>query len=127
MRLSKFVKVMGAVTVLALTYIHMQMQIIDLAYRGNGKEQRIKGLVEENGSTTYKILTLKSASHLGGAMFDQDSGMQFADAHDIVQVAASENFLTEHLSDEQPKPTAGAKPVLSLLSFGVEAEAKTAD
>ena len=50
---------MSVIIVLALTYIHMQMQIVDLAYRGNKKEQQIKKLIEENGNTTYKILILK--------------------------------------------------------------------
>ncbi|MCK5178691.1 MAG: hypothetical protein KAR32_04110, partial [Candidatus Omnitrophica bacterium] len=67
MHLCKFLKFMGVVIVLALTYIHMQMQIVDLAYRGNNKEQQIRTLIEENGNTTYKILMLKSANHLGVA------------------------------------------------------------
>ncbi|MCK4882610.1 MAG: hypothetical protein KAS92_06270, partial [Candidatus Omnitrophica bacterium] len=78
MHLCKFLKFMGVVIALALTYIHMQMQIVDLAYRGNNKEQQIRMLTEENGNTTYKILMLKSANHLGVAMLKEDSDMQFA-------------------------------------------------
>jgi len=55
MQLCKFIKVMGVIIVLALTYIHMQMQIVDLAYKGNRKEQQIKTLIEGNGNTTYVL------------------------------------------------------------------------
>ena len=41
---------MGFVTVLALTYIHMQMVIIDLAYQGNKKEQSTGVIVSETKS-----------------------------------------------------------------------------
>ena len=60
MQLCKFLKVMSGIIVVSLTYIHMQMQIVDLAYRGNKKERQIKKLIEENGNTTYKILILNS-------------------------------------------------------------------
>ena len=118
---------MGVIIVLALTYIHIQMQMVDLAYRGNKKEQQIKKLVEENGNTTYKILMLKSANHLGVAMLEEDSDMQFADARDVVQIAASRELLMEDQLGEQSKLAKRTNPLLSLLSFGIEAEAKTAE
>ena len=125
MQLCKFLKVMGVLIVLALTYIHMQMQIVDLAYRGNKKEQQIKKLIEENGNTTYKVLVLKSANHLGVAMLEEDSDMQFADAQDVVQITASKEFLMDDQLGEQSKLAKKPNPLLSLLSFGIEAEAKT--
>ncbi len=118
---------MGVVIVLALTYIHIQMQIVDLAYRGNNKEQQIRKLIEDNGNTTYKILMLKSAHHLGVAMLEEDSDMQFADAHDVVQIAASKELFMEAPLIEQSKLAKRTNPLLSFLSFGVEAEAKTAE
>ncbi len=114
-------------TIVALSYIHMQMQIIDLAYQGNQKEQQIKKLIEENGNTTYKILMLKSANHLGVALLNEDSDMQFADTNDVVQIAASEKFLMENHLGSESKLAKRINPFLNILSFGVEAEAKTAE
>ena len=115
-------------TVVALTYIHMQMQIIDLAYQGNSKEQQIKKLAEENGSATYKILMLKSANNLGGVMLEKNSDMQFADVNDVVQITASEEFLMENQLGGQPRLAKRTNPLLSLLSsFGTEAEARTTE
>ena len=114
-------------TIIALSYIHMQMQIIDLAYQGNQKEQQIKKLIEENGNATYKILMLKSANHLGVALLNEESDMQFADTNDVVQITASENFLMENHLGSEPKLAKRTNPFFNILSFGVEAEAKTAE
>ncbi len=113
--------------IVALSYIHMQMQIIDLAYQGNQKEQQIKKLIEENGNTTYKILMLKSANHLGVALLNEDSDMQFANSNDVIQIAASEKILSENNMGTEPKLTKKTNPFLNILSFGIEAEAKTAE
>jgi hypothetical protein len=118
---------MGVLTILALTYIHLQMQIIDLAYAGNKKEQRIKKLIEINGSTTYKILMLKSANHLGDTILDEGSGMQFADTNDVVRVVASRDIIAEEQGVEQPQLAIKASSLFNLLSFGPEAEAKSAE
>ncbi len=128
MQLCKFLKCMSVVIVLSLTYIHMQMQIVDLAYKGNKKEQQIRKLVEGNGSKTYKILMLKSASNLGVTMLEEDSDMQFADANDIVEISAlEENLMKEDRLGQRSKLAKQTNPLLSLLSFGVEAEARTAE
>jgi len=118
---------MGIATIVALAYIHMQMQIIDLAYQGNQKEQQIKSLIEENGNSMYNILMLKSANHLGAAMFDEDLDMQFANADSIVQISTSKEFPLEEYLGAEPKLARKTNSLLSLLSFGTEAEAKTAE
>jgi hypothetical protein len=116
---------MVVVTILSLSYIHMQMQIIYLAYQGHQKEQQIKKLIEENGNATYNILMLKSANHLGGAMFSGDSDMRFADADDIIRVAATQDVLTEDPLGTGPQLAVRSNPFLNFLSFGRNAEAKT--
>ena len=70
---------------------------------------------------------LKSANHLGVALLHEDSDMQFADTNDIVQIATSEKFLIENHLRSEPKLAKRANPFLNLLSFGVEAEAKTTE
>ena len=118
---------MGFVTVLALTYIHMQMVIIDLAYQGNKKEQSIKKLIEENGNANYKILMLKSTNNLGATLLNDDSDMQYADTDDIIRIAAFEPLLEKKLFGGQSKLAKRTNPLIKLLSFGVVAEAKTAE
>ena len=115
---------MCATTVLALVYVHVQMQIVGLAYRQNVKESQIRKLIEHNGHVTHAILTLKSANHLGVELLSENSNMQFIDPRDIMQISASPEFgKQDHLFNpaQRQKKT---NPLLSWLSFGAQAEAK---
>ena len=126
MRLSRFFQILGFTTVLAVVYIHMQMQIIDLAYQGNKKEQSIQKLIEENGNANYTILMLKSANNLGATMLDDNSDMQFSDSDDIVRIAASEIRPEEKPLGADTVIAKRSNSLMSLLSFGNLAEARTA-
>ena len=59
MRLKKFFIFIIALTIIAVIYIHMQMQIIELAYDGKQKQKKIIHLVEQKEDLISKILTLK--------------------------------------------------------------------
>ena len=49
MKLSKLYPIIGLLTALAVIYIHMHMQVIDLAYLGKAKEQAIHDRVASQG------------------------------------------------------------------------------
>ena len=126
MSLAKFFKYTCIVTSLALVYIHLQMQIIDLAYQGQTKEKKIKELVEKNGNALYKISKLKSANHLGVTLLAKNSDMQFVSSDHIVPLVTPEEFLAaEDSVDTQKESARKGNPLLSLLSFADQAEAKT--
>ena len=115
---------MCVLTALALVYIHMQMQIIDLAYRGKAKENQIRKLVEQNGNMSYTILTLKSANNLGYKMLAENSDMQFADQGDIVRIATPRDQKKLKKAETVDKQMAmDAKPsslFSALSSFGIK-------
>ncbi len=77
MNLKTWVKLMGFMTVTALIYIHMQMQIFELAYKGKAREKQMHDLMDDNGALTHQILALKSATHLGRELLEKDEGLQF--------------------------------------------------
>ena len=77
MNLSAWFKLMSFATVTSLIYIHMQMQIVDLAYKGKDKERHVHELMDHNGALTNEILTLQSANHLGREVLDKDVGLSF--------------------------------------------------
>jgi len=122
MRLSRLLKWIGFMTVLALVYIHMQMNIINLAYQGRNKEKAIRSLKEENGYLTYAILSLKSANNLGVKLLSKESGMDFVDRENIV-VFKNENTGATALTSEKPKDRNNL--FVSLLSLGAQAEAQS--
>ena len=123
MRLVDLAKWIFTFTALALVYIHMQMQIIDLAYRTNVKEKQIRKLIEVNSSINSAILTLKSSNSLGIKMLADNKKMEFVGSKNIVQVSPrSKQAVPARQTLSTPKRK---NPLLSLLSVGAEAEAKT--
>ena len=121
MKISKVFKSMVMLTGLSLIYIHMQMQIFDLAYQAKRKEQFIKKLSEENGNLTYNILKLKSSHNLGDKLLSKKSDMKFIDGSQIVRLESPPAARSSVAMTAVEKKT---NPILSFLSLKSQAEAK---
>ena len=79
---------MFIVTVMAILYIHLQMEIYDFAYHGKMKQQKIEQLAEVNGRVKNDILRLQSSDHIGRELLSKNTQYQFASRSRIVEVAA---------------------------------------
>lgn len=124
MRLSKFIQWSVSATFVALIYIHLQMQIYDFAYQRTAKENQIRILKEHNGDVLHKVLTLKSANHLGLKLLSKDSSMRFISKENIIQVA-SPSVQGKKSLVAQDKGTQRKNNLLaSLFNGGAQAEAK---
>jgi len=110
---------------MTLVYIHMQMQIFDLAYQGKSKQQHIRELIEKKGSLMYAILTLKSANHLGVQLLAEDSGMEFIDPNNILPLSTPKELIAEEFVSEEAQVKKKTNPLLSLLSIATRADAKS--
>ncbi len=124
MSLLKFMKWIFVLTVMSLFYIHMQMQIYASGYERIAYEKQIRKLLEKNGDVTQTILTLTSADHLGKSVLEKDSKMQFMDSKDIVALRTSEKNMARANPAQQKISKKTSNPLLSLLSFEGEAQAK---
>lgn len=124
MSLGKLVKFIGLMTFLALVYIHLQMEIVNLAYKGKDKEKRIRELLEDNGNISYSILTLKSSASLGLKMLKEKSDMDFIDSENVMEIAAPVDFFKKDKKKFEKKDKDSKNILLSLLSFGKEASAE---
>ncbi len=119
MNLVSPLKWMAFLTVTALLYTHMQMQIFDLAYKAKIKEKFVHQLKDDNGILTHQILTLKSANNLGEKLLDKNDGLMFM-GHDrvltIKQSGSARKPQAPVVVDQAaPKPGIFSN-VLSLLS-----------
>ena len=123
MRLVNLLKLMCMLVVVALVYIHMQMRIIDLAYDGKKKENQVRHLIEENGSLTYAILSLKSSRNLGKRLLSESNGMQFVDPSNVLQISAPSKIYTIDDVERRMATEETSHALLDILSFGTEAEA----
>ena len=122
MRLPKIFQLFSIVTVLALIYIHMQMQIFDLAYQGKSREQKIVELTEGNRMISYNISRLKSANYLGGSLLAEDSDLRFRDNKSIVQLVTTR--AVEEKEEVRTSQQQQINPILKFLSLRSQAEAR---
>lgn len=125
MSLKVWVKLMSFVTVVALIYIHMQMQIFDLAYKGSAREKHMHELRDTNGILTHQILTLKSANHLGNQLLEKDSNLQFM-SNDRVLTLKGPAAVVSEVSAPSAKAK-GENVFWNFLSFFTPQEAKAWD
>ena len=124
MSLLRFTKIVIFVTIMALVYINMQMQIIELAYRGKSKEQQICKLIEVNSHLMTKILTLKSSNNLGDKLLVDHKQMEFLAPQSIVEVPVKNYKRTTVTKSDVSLGSANQnRSILSLLSLGAEAQA----
>jgi len=114
MSLKVYFKVACFVTIMCLLYIHMQMRICELSYKGKDKEKIIHELNDSNGALTHQILTLESANNLGNQLLDQENNnLQFMDQERVMRVPTPAGAM-QHLA--QPKAKMD-NPVWNLFSF----------
>ncbi len=123
MSLFKFIKAIGFFTILALIYIHMQMQIIALAYEGKKKEQEIVSISERNGVLAYEILSLKSANNLGEKVLGNQTRLKFRDNENVIQIVSAKSQAVQEVAVTTAK-TQKNNPLFNLFSkAGTEANA----
>jgi hypothetical protein len=123
MMLFNFARIMVVATILSVSYVHMQMQIIQLAYVGKTKEKRIKKLMEGNTNLMHDILVMKSANNLGTELLSENSKMRFVDPVNVVKLRAPQALLAERKTRLENRNTR-FEGLLSMLSFGSNAEAR---
>ena len=111
-------------TILSLSYIHMQMQIFDLAYLGKDQERAITKLDQQKQLLTYTILSMKSAHNLGHEMLDADAGMKFANPNNIVLISSSRSSDFDVQPDNTQLSAVTKNPLSTIFSFASRAEAR---
>ena len=121
MQLWRFIKFMFGLTLLALIYIHMQMNIFSLAYDGKQKENRIVRLKEQNSRVSNNIFELKSASYLGRKILNENAKLRFCDESNVVQLASTKKSSGQpQLASNQENKT---NPLSKLLAWRFPQEA----
>jgi hypothetical protein len=113
---------MTTVTILALIYIHMQMQIFALAYQGKNREKQITKIKEINGVLAYDILELKSSNHLGVKLLAENSNLKFRDPASVVELVT--NRPINEAKEVRVAQAKNSNPLLSFLSLKSQAEAE---
>ncbi len=89
MKITDVMKMMFIATILAVLYIHLQMNIYGMAYQGSARQKNIEILTEKNVHLKNDIVRLQSSDHIGRELLvKSDKKYHFAGAESIVEVAS---------------------------------------
>jgi hypothetical protein len=122
MKVGDFLKVMGIITVMAVLYTHLQMEIYTLAYKGKIKEQMIEKLAEKNVMVSNDILRLKSSDNIGRELLVKDKEYFFASSKHVVEVESKDRNWLSPVASTITVPT--SKVVKLAFSEGNKAAGK---
>ena len=70
---------LAAVTLIAVVYTHLQLDIYDVAYQGQTHQKTLAALEDENRALKADVLELTSATRLGSSFFDEEDTWTFRD------------------------------------------------
>ena len=65
MKIYRFSVTLVFITLVALFYVHQQVQLLKVSYQINTSESKVTRLLDENRALIYNITRLKSPVHLG--------------------------------------------------------------
>ena len=122
MRLPKFLMTMIFLTLLALVYTHLQVQILDFAYQGKARQMKLQKLKDDNDAVMYNICILKSASNLGMKLLADNSHLRFLDDANIVKIESNKKLEDGYLVSSK-KEVKKASLFSGIFSLKSQAEA----
>jgi hypothetical protein len=124
MRLAKFISIVGLITLIAVIYVHLQVQIYEYAYKGKKKELAFKELLDRKSNAMYNVNSLESVQYLGTRLLNSDYNLQFAGREQVVKLAVplqlAETINPELKNSENQKTNF----LVNLFSLKSQAEAK---
>lgn len=124
MRLVKFILIIGLITLIAIIYVQLQVQIYEYAYKGKKKEIAFKELLDRKSNTLYNINSLESIQYLGSRLLSSEYNLQFAGKEQVVKLAVplqlAETINPEIRSSENQRTNF----LVNLFSLKSQAEAK---
>lgn len=119
MRVSRFLSIIGFITLLSLLYVYQQTEIFRLAYAGQKKESAFTELLDKNTILRYNIGRNASLVHIASKI-SASADFQMPDSYRLVRLRSSRQGF--RLAEE----SVNKETLLSRL-FGIkrQAEAKT--
>jgi hypothetical protein len=121
----RFFQLLLPVTALALGYIHLQMQIINLAYQAKQKENELTRISEFNGMIAYDILRLKSTNHLGDTLLADNPELKFRNNEQVIQlVTVAQTEQVKNIEKERQGFSSWLKLIMPRAPAEAQAEEK---
>ncbi|MDD5436859.1 MAG: hypothetical protein PHX20_04870, partial [Candidatus Omnitrophica bacterium] len=87
MKLFKALASIAVVTLVALVYVHQQVELVKLSYSIETKEKTLKVMLDRKGRLDYNINNLEAPSRLEKVLISKKIDVAFPGKHNVVKVA----------------------------------------
>jgi len=87
MKFFKTIISLSCITVLALLYVHQQIELVKMSYSLEQREKKLKDMLDHNESLGYNIGNLESPSRLEQTLIARNIDVAFPKRGDVVKVA----------------------------------------
>ena len=93
MRLFKYIILLGAVTFIALAYVHQQVELVKLSYEIDCKEKKLKEMLDRKGVLRYNISNLESPSRLEKVLLEKKVSVSYPKKGHVIRLARNPSYV----------------------------------
>jgi len=87
MKLLKSLTLMSVITLIALIYVHQQVELVKLSYSIERKEKRVKDMLDRRESLGYNVNNLEAPYRLEQALLSGNVDIAFPRRANVVKIA----------------------------------------
>jgi len=87
MKLLKSLTLISIITLVALIYVHQQVELVKLSYSIEHKEKRLKDMLDRKNSLGYNIDNLEAPLRLEQALLSKNVDIAFPRRANVVKIA----------------------------------------
>ena len=125
MRLFRSIASIAVLTLVALVYVHQQVELVKLSYSIEAKEKKLKDMLDHKERLDYNINNLEDPSRLEKILMSKNIDVAFPGKYNVVKVAK----LTDRSAEDRLRSSGIDKKfnvfgIADFLSPRAEAQAK---
>jgi len=126
MRPIKSLIMISSLTLVALIYVHLQVELVKLSYAIDYKEKRFKDILDRKEALGYNIANLEDPSRLEGVLLAKKIDISFPKKGQVFKVAKADSRVKrkESFRAATVEKKGGAFGILEFLGLKAEAQAK---
>ena len=95
MRLFRSIASIAVLTLVALVYVHQQVELVKLSYSIESKEKKLKDMLDHKERLDYNINNLEDPSRLEKILMSKNIDVAFPGRYNVMKVARAANGSAE--------------------------------
>jgi hypothetical protein len=126
MRPIKSMIMISSLTLVALIYVHLQVELVKMSYSIDYKEKKLKTILDRKEALGYNIANLEDPSRLENILLAKKIDISFPKKGQIFKIAKVDARMKRKESFRRAtvEKKGGAFGILEFLGFKAEAQAK---